>query len=63
MEGRWEHGTFVSEVIKEGIDLGDGGSQAELGASSKEGLVEVNIALLKESEEGAYFLVVGNMFH
>ena len=63
MEGRWERGTFGSEVIEEGVNLGDGGSQAELGASSKEGPVEVNITSLEESEEGVYFLVVGNVFY
>ena len=34
-----------------------------MGAGSKEGLVEVDIASLEEGKESAYFLVVGNMFY
>ena len=62
MEGRWECGTFISEIIKEGVDLGNGSSQAKLSACSKEGSMEVNIASLEESKESAYLLVVGNVF-
>ena len=43
--------------------MGDGSSQTELGACSEEGLVEVDIALLEESKEGSYLLVVGNMLN
>ena len=63
MEGSWECGTFSSEVIQEGVYLGDGGPQAELGTGSKEGSVEVDIAALEESKESAYLLVVGNVFY
>ena len=63
MEGSWESGTFCSEVIQEGIYLGDGGPHAELGTGSKEGPVEVDIAALEESKESAYLLVVGNVFN
>ena len=63
MEGSWECGTFSSEVIQEGVYLGDGGPQAELSTGSKEGSVEVDIAALEESKESAYLLVVGNVFY
>ena len=63
MEGSWECGTFSSEVIQEGVYLGDSGPQAELGTGSKEGSVEVDIAALEESKESAYLLVVGNVFN
>ena len=63
MEGCWKRGTFGSEVIEEGVNLGDGGSQAELGTSSKEGPMEMNIAALEEGEESANFLVVRNVFN
>ena len=34
VEGGREHRALRSEVVKEGIDLGNGGSQTELGAGS-----------------------------
>ena len=34
-----------------------------MGAGSKEGSVEVDIASLEEGKESAYFLVVGNVFY
>ena len=43
--------------------LGNGGSQTELGASSKESTMEVDIAVLEESERSTYFLVVRNVFY
>ena len=43
--------------------MGNGGSQTELGAGSKEGSVEMDIAMLEESKESANFLVVGNVFY
>ena len=63
MEGSWECGALSSKVVQEGVYLGDGGPQAELGTGSKESSVEVDIAALKESKESAYLLVVGNMFN
>ena len=63
MKGGRECGTFCPEVIQEGVYLGDGGPQAELGTGSKESSVEVDIAALEESKESAYLLVVGNMFN
>ena len=63
MEGSWEHGAFGLKVVQEGVNLGNGSSQTELGASSKEGSVEVDIASLEEGKESVYFLVVGNMFY
>ena len=46
-----------------GIDLGNGCSQTELGTSSKEGSVEMDITALEEGKESANFLVVGNVFY
>ena len=43
--------------------MGNGSSQAELGAGSKEGSVEVGITSLEKGKECAYFLVVGNVFY
>ena len=63
MEAGWEHRALRPEVIQEGINLGNGSSQAELSASSKEGSVEVNIASLEEGKESAYLLVVGDVFY
>ena len=63
MEGSWERGAHSPEVVQEGVNLGNGSFQAELGAGSKEGLVEVDVALLEEGKESAYFLVVGNVFY
>ena len=63
MEAGWEHRALHPEVIEEGVNLGDGSSQTELGASSEEGSVEVDIASLEEGEEGLYLLVVGNMLN
>ena len=34
-----------------------------MGAGSKEGPVEVDIASLKKGKEGAYFLMVGDVFY
>ena len=36
-------------------------SQTQLGASSKESMVEVNVTALEKDKEGAYFLVVGDV--
>ena len=63
MEGGRECGTLRSEVIQEGVNLGNGGPHAELGTGSKEGPVEVTIASLEKSKEGTYFLVVGDVFY
>ena len=63
MEGSWECGALGPKVIQEGIYLGYGGPQAELGTGSKEGPVEVDIASLEKSKESAYLLVVGNVFN
>ena len=63
MEAGWERRALRPEVIQEGINLGNGSSQAELSAGSKEGSVEVNVASLEEGKESAYLLVVGNMFY
>ena len=46
MEGSWERGAFGLKVVQEGVNLGNSSSQAELGAGSKEGSVEVDIASL-----------------
>ena len=58
-----ECGALSPEVIQEGVNLGNGGPHAELGTGSKEGPVEVDIASLEKSKEGAYLLVVGNVFY
>ena len=63
VEGGRECGALCPEVVQEGIDLGNGSSQTELGAGSKEGSVETDIAALEEGKESANFLVVGNMFY
>ena len=34
-----------------------------MGAGTKKGSVEADIASLEEGKEGAYFLVVGNVFY
>ena len=59
MEGGRECGALSPEVVQEGVNLGNGGPHAELGAGSKEGLVEVDIASLEEGKEGSYFLEIG----
>ena len=53
-----KHGALCSQVIQEGIDLGNHSSQTQLGAGSKEGTVEVNVTALEKDKEGAYFLMV-----
>ena len=63
MKGSWECGALSSKVVQEGVYLGDGGPQAELGTGSKESSVEVDIAALEEGKESANFLVVGNVFY
>ena len=63
VEGSWECGTFGSEVIQEGVYLGDGGPQTELGTGSKEGPVEMDIAALEEGKKSTYLLVVGDVFY
>ena len=63
MEGGRERRAFRPEVVQEGIDLGNGSSQTELGTSSKKGSVEMDIAALEKSKESAYLLVVGNVFY
>ena len=63
MEGGRERRAFRPEVVQEGIDLGNGGSQTELGTGPKKGSVEMDIAALEESKESAYLLVVGNVFN
>ena len=54
---------FCPEVIQESVYLCNCSSQTELGASSKESVVEVDVASLVEDEESAYFLVVRNVFN
>ena len=54
-------GTFVPKVIEEGIDLSDSGSQAELGACSKECTVKADITALQEGEKSVDFLVRRDM--
>ena len=56
-------GTFVPKVIEEGIDLSDSGSQAELGARSKECAVKVDITVLQEGEKSVDFMVRRDMVH
>ena len=63
MEGSWECGASGPEVIQEGVNLGNGSSQTELGTSSEEGSVEMDVAVLEEGKESANFLVVGNVFY
>ena len=62
MEGSWECGAFGPKVIQEGVNLGNSSPQTELGAGSKEGLMEVDVAPLEEGKEGTYLLLVGNVF-
>ena len=59
----WEYGAFHPEVIQESVYLGNSGSQTELGASSKESVVEVDVTSLEEGEESVYFLMVRSMFN
>ena len=63
MEVSRESGVVRSEVVQKRVYLGNCSSQTELGASSKEGMVEVDVATLEEGEESAYFLVVRNVFY
>ena len=63
VESGRERRALRPEVVYEGIDLGNGGSQTELGTGSKEGSVEMDIAALEEGKESAYFLVVRNVFY
>ena len=55
-------GVLRSEVVQEGVNLGNSGSQTQLGASSKEGMVEVDVTVLEKNEKSVYFLVVRDMF-
>ena len=63
VEAGRESGTLIPKVIKEGINLRHSSSQAELGASSEEGVVEADITVLEEGEKSVNLLVRRDVFH
>ena len=62
MEVGRECRTFVSQIIKEGVDLGHSGSQTQLSASPEEGSVEADVTALEEGEKSVNFLQRRDIF-
>ena len=61
MESGGKSGSLIPEVIEESVYLSNCSSQAELGTSTKESVVKVNITVLEEGEESMDLLVRRNV--